>query len=113
MKENHVQIERFKLTYKSKTIGWLEYESGEWTFYYSEEFQKSSDLQPLANFPHVDRLYKSDALWPFFASRIPGSGQPRMREYIHQHKGKVTNVELLKEFGTSNIANPFRLVSES
>ncbi len=105
--------ERFILSYKSDVIGTLDFRDGEWIYKYSEDFKRHGRLQPIADFPQVDRVYQSDTLWPFFASRIPGSGQPRMRTYIKKHEGRVYDVDLLKEFGTSNIANPFRLVSES
>lgn len=101
--------ERFKLTYKSDVIGWLVYENGEWVFAYSDDFKTRRHLQPLADFPNLDRVYQAEALWPFFASRIPGSGQPRVRTFVQRHQGKVFDVDLLKEFGTSNIANPFTL----
>lgn len=113
MKEINDRKERFKLTYKSDIIGWLEYDNGKWEYSYSDEFKTGQKLQPLADFPKLDRVYQSDTLWPFFALRIPGSGQPRVQNFIKRNNGSAFDVDLLKEFGTTNIANPFRLVSES
>ncbi|MCO5052159.1 MAG: HipA N-terminal domain-containing protein [Verrucomicrobiae bacterium] len=101
----------FKVMLDSDEIGTLRAEEGEWLFSYSDEFQKQTEIKPIANFPDVKRQYRNRSLWPFFALRIPSPEQPAVREFIRKlpHKKPDEGI-LLKEFGERTIANPFRLV---
>ncbi|MBC9890509.1 MAG: hypothetical protein F7B06_11875, partial [Opitutae bacterium] len=61
--------------------------------------------------PHLDKLYESDALWPFFLIRIPGLGQPAIKRMISEENIDPSNeAQLLKRFGKTTIANPFTLI---
>lgn len=72
--------QRFTLYLKDLKVGELSCKEGIWTFAYSEAFKARSDeFYPIVGFPKLDKVYKSKSLWPI---RIPGLGQPRVREII-------------------------------
>ncbi|MEI6409405.1 MAG: HipA N-terminal domain-containing protein [Bacteroidota bacterium] len=98
----------FKLSYGNLQIGTLSLSNGIWSFIYSNEFKEQDSIKPLPDFPDVENVYKSSELYPFFALRIPGSGQLKAKGY-RSEKGKQDTVELLKLFGHRTIANPFLL----
>ena len=100
----------FKLMYENLEIGILSYENGKWTFEYSEAFKSQDELDVLIDFPQKNKKYEETFLWPFFAHRIPGLGQPQVRNIIEREKIDPQNeVDLLKRFGKKSIANPFEL----
>lgn len=103
--------EEFCLKYKSLEIGRLKTENGEWIFRYSQEFkQQASDFNILADFPNVDKEYRSKELWPMFVYRIPGLNQPRIQKIIKDENiDKNSEVDLLRRFGRKSINNPFEL----
>ena len=101
----------FKLKYKSLTIGFLELDDGVWKFSYSEAFKNQDDLRPLVQFPNKDKTYKSEELWPFFTTRIPGLKQPKIQQIIElEDIDRSNEVELLKRFGKETISNPYKLI---
>jgi HipA-like protein len=101
----------FKLVFKELVIGHLFLKDGQWTFYYTEEFKSQNEVKPLPDFPDVEKSYLSDELYPFFIQRIPGSGQPKVKELIKKEKIDGNNlVDLLKRFGKFSITNPFELI---
>ncbi|MEM1323682.1 MAG: hypothetical protein AAGG75_25705, partial [Bacteroidota bacterium] len=90
-------------------IGFLKLTDGVWTFEYSTDFKNQNDIQPLTDFPDVDKVYKGK-LAPFFLQRIPSLSQPKVMQVIEQENIDKTNeVELLKHFGKTSINNPFQL----
>ncbi|HMQ46308.1 MAG TPA: HipA N-terminal domain-containing protein [Saprospiraceae bacterium] len=100
----------FHLTYKDLKVGTLSLHGGIWTFKYSEEFKKQDQIKPLIDFPDVERDYCSDELYPFFAHRIPGLGQPKVKKIIKDEKIDAQNeAKMLERFGKVSIANPFHL----
>jgi len=100
----------FELTYKTLTIGFLKLKKSVWTYEYSDEFKNQSDIQPLTDFPDVDKVYESKELLPFFMQRIPSISQPKVQAEIKKEKIDKTNeAELLKHFGKISITNPFQL----
>jgi HipA-like protein len=102
----------FELTYKEIIIGHLKLSDGEWTFEYDNSFAGQNKVQKLIEFPDINIKYKSKELWPFFLSRIPGLGQPKVQEIIKNKQIDRNNeVELLKVFGTRTLTNPFLLVA--
>lgn len=100
----------FILLLDELVIGTLTWKEGEWRFKYSEDFKNQDNYKPLINFPNKDKDYLSEQLWPFFASRIPGLGQPIVQDFLHK-KGieKADEASLLKEFGKRTISNPYIL----
>lgn len=100
----------FELRYKDLVVGHLILDDGNWQFFYSEEFKHQSKITPILDFPDTNKSYKATDLWPFFAHRIPGLGQPQVQEIIKNESLNPTNsAELLKRFGQKSITNPFEL----
>lgn len=105
--------EKFGLGYKELEIGTLTFKDGEWVFRYSEDFKHQKEIQPLIDFPDVNKTYRSDELWPFFLSRIPGLSQPAVKELLRKEKiSEHDEAALLKRFGKTSITSPFTLVPE-
>lgn len=104
--------EEFTLKYKDVVVGYLRVNNGSWTFQYSDEFKTQENLNILVDFPDMGKVYEAEHLWPFFAHRIPGLGQPQVQEIIEKEKlNKKSEVALLKRFGQYTITNPFELVT--
>lgn len=62
------------------------------------------------DFPDLDKHYRSEDLWPFFAVRIPSLEQPAVQRAVQDMKLDAHNeVDLLRAFGKKTIANPFVL----
>jgi HipA-like protein len=101
---------RMVLTHDKLTIGYLTYLDGTWEFVYSDEFKKQNQVDVLGNFPNKNMKYNAPDLWPFFAHRIPGLGQPKVQEIIKkEHLDPHNQLDLLKRFGRRSITNPFEL----
>ena len=67
----------------------------------------------LIDFPDTNKTYRSDELWPFFLSRIPGLSQPAVKELLRKEKiNEDDEAALLKRFGKTSITSPFTLVPE-
>ena len=100
----------FALKYHDLEMGNLKFLDNQWLCEYSELFKKQTEITPLIDFPDIDKIYKSEALWPFFSNRIPSLRQPKIQEYISKHplESKDT-VKLLTVFGEYSVNNPFRL----
>jgi len=112
-KTQRLNTERFELGYKELEIGTLLFKDGEWIFKYSEDFKTQNEIQALIDFPDKTRTYRSEDLWPFFLSRIPGLSQPAIRELLRQEEiNEDDEAALLKRFGKTSISNPFTLVPE-
>lgn len=102
----------FRLDFDDIEIGKLELNQGCWIFRYSDEFRNQDRLTPLVDFPHLDKEYKSEILWPFFSVRIPSLEQPAVQRIIKaEHIDEENEAQLLKRFGKHTIANPFNLTS--
>ncbi|MCW5961305.1 MAG: HipA N-terminal domain-containing protein [Pyrinomonadaceae bacterium] len=100
----------FLLFHGSLLVGTLNVIEGHWQFKYSEEFKLRTELRPLVEFPDLDKIYKNEELWQFFASRIPSTEQPDVEEVLETENIDETDVvALLKRFGTRTITNPFEL----
>lgn len=104
------EVRLFALKYKSLLVGELKLTEGIWSFEYSAAFKKQDEIKPLADFPDVDKVYKSKELYPFFLHRIPSIKQPKVQRQIKEHKIDATNeADLLRFFGIHSISNPFSL----
>ena len=101
----------FLLRYRNLDVGHLSLHDGKWYFEYTDTFRKKKDAYPIVNFPRLDKRYESDVLWPFFLVRIPGLGQPAIRQVIRdENLDKTNEAQLLRRFGKTTIVNPFTLV---
>ena len=102
---------KFVLKLDTIEIGYLECQEGTWHFYYSDPFKKMDDLYSIPGFPNLDKEYSSKLLWSFFQTRIPGLGQPLIKEILEKENIDKTNeLALLKRFGKKTITNPYTLI---
>lgn len=101
---------RFELSYKRISIGFLTLDKGVWTFVYSEEFKRQSEITPITDFPHKEKEYQSNTLFPFFAFRIPSQQRIKIQK-LASSNAIEDEVQLLKKFGRQSIANPYQLLS--
>ncbi len=100
----------FTLKYKNLPVGYLNYLNGVWEFQYSDEFKNQNKIDVLLDFPKKEQKYEESYLWPFFAHRIPGLGQPKIQEIIKdEHLNPNNEIDLLRRFGRKSITNPFEL----
>lgn len=110
--ESASQRIEFRLTYKQIPIGVLSLQNSVWEWRYTDEFRAQDKLVPLIEFPDVNRIYRTEDLWPFFATRAPSLKRPDILQIIErEHIDKNDEVALLKRFGQRTITNPFELVS--
>jgi len=101
---------QFELSLGNLHIGTLIYKNNEWVYCYSEAFKNQDSIKPLTQFPNKKTKYKSQILWPFFASRIPSENQNNVEAYLKSHPEKKGNLaDLLAEFGKTSVNNPFKL----
>ena len=100
----------FDLTYRNTVIGHLEVADGEWLFRYSDGFRSNPPCVPLVDFPKSDQIYSSRRLWPCFAVRIPGTGQPAVRAVLEAEGiDPADEAAMLERLGTRCLTNPFVL----
>jgi hypothetical protein len=99
----------FRLFLGALEVGTLRMEGGEWIFSYSQAFRDQSKVAPIIDFPHVDREYRAQQLWPFFALRVPSLGQANVQEYLAKTQKAPDDARLMREFGRRSVANPFIL----
>lgn len=97
---------RFDLVLNGSLVGVLEYKDKDWTFQYSDSFKQQNEYAALVNFPSKDSVYKSSQLWPFFASRLPGSNQLK-----ESNDTSLDILSLLRKYATHVISNPYILLS--
>jgi len=102
---------KFILMVDKIRMGTLKCKDGEWYFQYSNEFKShSEEYNRIVGFPDLDKIYKSETLWPFFQIRIPGLKQPSVQEIIKEENIDQNNeAALLKRFGKTTITNPYKL----
>lgn len=115
-KRDQQKLPHFKLEYaptdgEHVTVGYLTLEAdGRWTFAYEEEYRRRSDLRPIEGFDDLDRVYRSKALFPFFAVRIPDPHRADVRKRLEDIKDPDAT-DLLRKFGRRSAASPaFELV---
>ena len=105
------EIAEFLLQYRNLDVEHLSLDDGKWHFEYDDAFREKEGVCPIMDFPNLDKRYESDVLWPFFVVRIPGLGQPAIQRVIQEENLDPHNeVQLLKRFGKTTIANPFILI---
>lgn len=100
---------KFILKVDDIRIATLHCDNGEWYFKYTDDFKNHADeYNRIVGFPDLNKIYKSEALWPFFQIRIPGLKQPAIQEIIkNENIDQANEAVLLKRFGKKTIANPY------
>jgi hypothetical protein len=105
------QSASFSVFLKGKSVGLLRFADDKWTF----EYDKGLEEPLIVDFPSLTRTYESQALWPFFASRIPGLKHPYVIEAL-KAKGlenkPPTEVDMLRWFGSRTLTNQYELVAQ-
>jgi HipA-like protein len=100
----------FELFLGTLHVGTLSREGDVWAFEYSIAFRNQERVQPIVDFPQLDRKYRSAELWPFFALRIPSLNQANVQKYLRTHgRTHADAADLMQAFGRRSIANPFVL----
>ena len=102
----------FGLFYGELLIGTLCLSDGVWQWSYSDEFRAQDKVVPLIEFPDVNRVYRTEELWPFFSTRAPSLKRTDILPIIAAEQIDPTDeAALLKRFGRRTITNPFVLVA--
>ena len=116
-KDSNVNIPKnfqisFDLMLNDLKIGELKRLNDKWQFSYSEEFKSKPNLiNPIIDFPLINKIYETDDLWPFFKIRIPNIEITSIKSIIAKEKLDKSNpAVLLKRFGKKSASNPFQLV---
>ncbi len=111
------RVARFVLFYTppndaSLTVGTLDFDGQVWTFEYHDEYRARRDLRPLEGFDDLDRVYRSTALFPFFAVRIPDVDRQDIRRQLREADlADPEASDLLRFFGRHAASSPaFELV---
>lgn len=102
----------FRLMLDNLEVGRLSFKDGKWMFKYSDEFKESRGITTISAFPDINKIYKSEILWPFFTSRIPSLSRKKVKETIDEegiHENDL--LALLNRFGKRTITNPFELLT--
>jgi hypothetical protein len=88
-------------------VGRLHFGGTEWTFAYSPDFQQRSDLRPLEGFDDKHHVYRSRALFPFFAVRIPDEDRSDVKRTLAAEGiERPSPADMLRLFGRKNVASP-------
>jgi HipA-like protein len=103
----------FSLKYKHIPVGQLSLKDSEWVFSYTPEFRLHHDLRPIVEFPDIERVYSSKALWPFFQMRIPSRTQASVDQVIRREQiAEDDEAAMLSRFGRRTISNPYELIRQ-
>jgi HipA-like protein len=115
-KRREPKVAQFRLMYAPAggphvTVGYLTLEEdGRWAFAYDSAYRQQSDLRPIEGFDDLDRVYRSTALFPFFAMRIPDPQRADVRKRLRDIEHPDAT-DLLRAFGRRSAASPaFELV---
>jgi len=85
-----------------------------WTMRYTDAFKNQSRVAPLVPFPDVNKVYRSQELWPFFSVRIPSIARPEVERTVREeHLDYDDLAAMLRRFGRRSVADPFELRPES
>jgi len=110
LSNSEIETTRFVLRISNIEIGYLTVENNEWVFMYSNEFKNQDEFNTIPGFSDLNKIYRSQDLWPFFKIRIPGLKQPMIKEIIEKEKLDTKNeVQLLRRFGRKIISDPYLL----
>jgi len=92
---------------KSVTVGELRFDGEAWTFVYDDEYKRRRDLRPIEGFDDLERVYRSSALFPFFAVRIPDVHRPDVIRVLAKARLKYPEqADMLRLFGRSVVSSP-------
>jgi HipA-like protein len=103
-------VEVFVVTGTGKRVlGRLSKEGAEFVFRYDPAFAKSHDAHPISAFPRLGEEYRGEALWPFFAVRLPPVERQDVQEALERHQiSKHDVLRMLGELSGRAVASPYR-----
>ena len=86
-------------------IGHLFCDNSEFVFRYDADY----DSEPISAFPLLDREYRSERLWPFFAARIP----PLDREDVQREMSNLSIsedqvIDILGSVARISVTSPYQ-----
>ncbi len=91
-------------------MGRLRREGDAYRFDYEPGVMRRSDVQPIPEFPELDRTYRADRLWPFFTSRLPPLKRQDVKATIAARGVSPDDtLELLVELSGGSVASPYVL----
>lgn len=95
---------------QSILVGTLRQEEGEFVFEYSPAFKAQDELPPISAFPEKGCVYRSSALWPFFAVRLPPMDRKDVQSIIAEKKIPTHDVlRLVAELAGKSPTSPYEL----
>lgn len=96
-------------------VGWLEFTGAEFVFSYTDEARTRAGFEPFPAFPTLDQIYRSPALFPFFAARIASaadSGFEAVIDALGLSKEQATPAELLARSSSESPHDTIQVVPE-
>jgi HipA-like protein len=102
----------FSLRFDNLEVGKLTFsDHGYWSFEYSDSFKRLQPIQPLFEFPDLNRRYSGNHLSSFFELRIPSFSREDISIILEKENiARENKPRLLERFGRWSAANPFELV---
>jgi HipA-like protein len=83
-------------------------------FQYDLAYAESPNAEPISAFPHLDGIYRSVNLWPFFAARIPPLQRPDVKKLLQQRGIQPDQtLEVLGAVAQKAPTNPYELRLET
>jgi len=87
-------------------VGRLSQEQDEYVFRYDSDYKGN----PISAFPRTTNEYRSEFLWPFFATRIPPFDRADMqKEIANQSLREDQVIEILGTIARVSATNPYKL----
>jgi hypothetical protein len=89
--------------------------AGEYRFAYEPEVGTIDSFRPFPAFPELDRIYRSEALFPFFSNRVMSARRPDYDEYLDAlglTRDQADPVELLARSGGTRATDTVQVVAE-
>lgn len=91
------------------TLGTLSKEGQEFVFRYDPDFAHGESSKPISAFPDLEREYRTEELWPFFAVRVPPVERDDVREAMQRrHIPEKDILRLLAELSGRGVSSPYR-----
>lgn len=102
--ERRLEVARLSRAHDRELVGELSCEDGAFVFRYKPGY----DGPPIAEFPRKDRTYRSEALWTFFAVRVPPTSRPDVQEIMKEISADHP-LETLAALGRRSVTNAYEL----
>lgn len=96
-------------------VGWLEFTGEEFVFSYTDDARTRTGFEPFTAFPTFDQIYKSPALFAFFAARIASAadtGFDAVIEALGLSEEQATPAELLARSPSESPHDTIQVVPE-